>query len=54
MLFKVAGIANSLFLNVGRLFVISALRQACVARDVQANIVRNRRATEWQTDDDIL
>ena len=28
------------------------MRQACAARDIEANIARNRCATGWQTDDE--
>jgi len=35
-----------LFLNADSAFDIIALRQACAARDIQANIARNRRATD--------
>lgn len=28
------------------------LRQACAERGIEANIARNQRATDWQTDDD--
>ena len=28
------------------------MRQVCATRGIEANIARNRRATEWQTDDD--
>ncbi|SDY47186.1 transposase, partial [Hymenobacter psychrophilus] len=48
-----AGIAVAgLFLNADRAFDTTELRQACAARDIEANIARNRRATDWQTADD--
>ena len=53
MLLEAAGIAvEGLFLNADSAFDTTALRQACAARSIEANIARNRRATEWQTDDD--
>ncbi|RZK39477.1 MAG: IS5/IS1182 family transposase, partial [Hymenobacter sp.] len=30
----------------------SSLRQACARRGIEANIPRNRRSADWQTDDD--
>ena len=53
MLLKAAGIAVAgLFLNVDSAFDTTELRQACATRNIEANIARNRRATDWQTDDD--
>ena len=53
VLLESAGIpVAGLFLNADSAFDTSALRQACAARDIEANIARNRRATEWQTDND--
>ena len=50
---EAAGIAVAgLFLNAGSAFDTTGLRQACAARRIEANIARNRRATDWQTDDD--
>ena len=48
---EAAGIAVAgLFLNAGSAFDTTGLRQACAARRIEANIARNRRATDWQTD----
>lgn len=53
VLLEAAGIAVAgLFLNADSAFDTSELRQACAARDIEANIARNRRATDWQTADD--
>ena len=53
VLLEAAGIAVAgLFLNADSAFDASELRQGCVARDIEANITRNRRAADWQTDDD--
>ena len=41
-----------LFLNADKAFDVSSLRQACAHRDIEANIPRNRRSADWQTDDD--
>ena len=43
---------NGLFLNADSAFDTTTLRQACAARGIEANIARNRRATDWQTDDE--
>ena len=40
------------FLNADRAFNISSLQQACERRGMEANIPRNRRSADWQTDDD--
>ncbi|NVO33536.1 IS5 family transposase, partial [Hymenobacter lapidiphilus] len=54
-LLEAAGIAVAgLFLNADSAFDTTELRQACAARDIEANIARNRRATDWQTADDTL
>jgi len=53
VLLEAAGIAVAgLFLNADSAFDTIEMRQACAARDIEANIARNRRATDWQTDDD--
>ena len=53
VLLKAAGIAVAgLFLNANSSFDTNELRQACTTRHIEANIARNRRATDWQTDDD--
>lgn len=53
VLLEAAGIAvDGLFLNADSAFDTSELRQACATRGIEANIARNRRATDWQTDDD--
>lgn len=50
---EAAGIAVAgLFLNADKAFDTTAFRQECARRDIQANIPRNRRAADWQTDDD--
>ena len=41
-----------LFLNADNAFDTPAFRQECARRDMEANIPRNRRAADWQTDDD--
>lgn len=43
---------NGLFVNADSAFDTKELRQACAVRNIEANIARNRRATDWQTDDD--
>ena len=43
---------EGLFLNADKAFDVSALRQACVQRGIEANIPRNRRSADWHTDDD--
>ncbi|MDO7874582.1 IS5 family transposase [Hymenobacter sp. ASUV-10] len=43
---------DGLFLNADKAFDATALRQACVRRGIEANIPRNRRSADWQTDDD--
>jgi len=40
------------FLNADKAFDVSSLRQACARRGIEVNIPRNRRAADWQTDDD--
>jgi hypothetical protein len=45
---------GGLFLNADKAFDGMALRQACAQRDIEANIPRNRRAADWQSDDDTL
>lgn len=53
VLLEAAGIpVAGLFLNADSAFDTSELRQACAARGIEANIARNRRATDWQTADD--
>ena len=42
-----------LFLNANKAFDTTAFRQECTRRDIEVNIPRNRRAADWQTDDDI-
>ncbi|AMJ67938.1 IS5 family transposase [Hymenobacter sp. PAMC 26628] len=52
-LLKEAGLGlDGLFLNADKAFDVSSLRLACARHDIQVNIPRNRRATDWQTDDD--
>lgn len=52
-LLQEAGLAlDGLFLNADKAFDVTALRQACARYDSHANIPRNRRAADWQTDDD--
>ena len=41
-----------LFLNADKAFDTKDSRQECARRDIEANIPRNRRAADWQTDDD--
>ena len=41
------------FLNADKAFDVTAFRQACARRGIEANIPRNRRSANWQTDDDI-
>ena len=43
---------DGLFLNADKAFDVTALRQACARRGIEANIPRNRRSADWQTDDD--
>jgi transposase len=43
---------EGLFLNADKAFDVTALRQACARRGIEANIARNQRSTDWQTDDD--
>ena len=43
---------DGLFLNADKAFDVSSLRWACERRGIEANIPRNRRSTDWQTDDD--
>ena len=45
---------DGLFLNADKAFDITALRQACARRGIEANSPRNRRSADWQTDDDTL
>lgn len=55
MLLEAAGIpVEGLFLNADGAFDPKQMRQACAARHVEANGTRNRRAADWQTDDDTL
>ena len=50
---QAAGIpVAGLFLNADKAFDTSAFRAECARRGVEANIPRNRRAADWQTDDD--
>ncbi|MBD2767110.1 IS5 family transposase [Hymenobacter sp. BT664] len=50
---EAAGIAIAgLFLNADKAFDNQPFRQGCARRDIEANIPRNRRAADWQTDDD--
>ena len=52
-LLTAAGIrVEGLFLNADSGFDTSDFRQDCAARGIEANIARNRRAADWQTDDD--
>lgn len=52
-LLEAAGLGlDGLFLNADKAFDVTGLRQACARRDLEANIPRNRRAADWQTDDD--
>ena len=41
-----------LFLNAEKAFDIKDFRQEWARRDIEANVPRNRRAADWQTDDD--
>ena len=41
-----------LFLNADSGFDTRELRQACAARDIEANIARNPRSRNWHTEDD--
>ncbi len=41
-----------LFLNADKAFDTNDFRQECARREAEANIPRNRRAADWQTDDD--
>ena len=41
-----------LFLNADNAFDTKNFRQECTRRDIEANIPRNRRAADWQTEDD--
>ena len=41
-----------LFLNADKAFDTKDFRQECARRDIEVNIPRNRRAADWQTDDD--
>ena len=43
---------EGLFLNADKAFDVSSLQQACARRGIEVNIPRNRRAADWQTDDD--
>jgi len=43
---------DGVFLNADKAFDTNELRQACAAAGIEANIARNRRAADWQTDDD--
>lgn len=45
-------VLDGLFLNADKAFDVNVFRQTCARYDIQANIPRNRRATDWQTDDD--
>ena len=52
-LLEAAGIpVEGLFLNADSAFDTKAVRQQCAARDIEANIARNPRARNWQTDDE--
>ena len=53
ILLEAAGIAVAgLFLNADSAFDTNELRHICTTRNIEANIARNRRAADWQTDDD--
>ena len=53
VLLEAAGIAVAgLFLNADSAFDTNELRQICATRYIEANIARNRRTTDRQTDDD--
>ena len=43
---------DGLFRNADKAFDINALRQVRARRGIEANIPRNRRSTDWQTDND--
>ena len=43
---------EDLFLNADNAFDVTALRQACARRGIEANIPCNRRAADWPADDD--
>ena len=43
---------EGLFPNADKAFDVTSLRQACAQRGIEANIPRNRRSADWQTDDD--
>ncbi len=45
---------DGLFLNADKAFDVIVLRQACARRDIEVNVPRNRRSTDWQTADDTL
>ena len=45
---------EGLLLNADKASDVTALRQACARRGIEANIPRNRRSADWQTDDDTL
>lgn len=43
---------DGLFLNADKAFDVTVLRQDCARHEIELNIPRNRRAADWQTDDD--
>lgn len=43
---------QGLFLKADKVFDISRLHQVYTRRGIEANIPRNRRPADWQTDDD--
>jgi transposase len=45
---------EGLFLNADKAFDVTSLRAACGRLGIHANIPRNRRSADWQTDDDTL
>ncbi len=45
---------DGLFLNADKAFDVTVLRQACARCNIEVNIPRNRRSTDWQTPDDTL
>ena len=48
MLLEAAGIAVArMLLNADNTFDTNELCQACATRNIEANIDRNRRATDW-------
>ena len=50
---EAAGIpVADLFLNADKAFDTTDFRQECARREVEANSPRNRRAADWQTDND--